>query len=236
MNRAYSLITLKSADADQRVIEGVASTPSTDRQGDVVNPLGATFRLPLPLLWQHRHDEPIGHVEWAQPTAKGIPFRARFVKIDEAGPLKDRLDTAWQSVKSGLVRAVSIGFIPTDAEPIATGYRFNKWEWTELSAVTIPAQAEATIANAKFFDQQSVDSRMTVRNIRPKPVRPLADAIQKAVDDYADDRGWEANPLWKREPLAGQLFAGFMAMATTTQSHLEALHDRLARVEADHAG
>lgn len=155
MNRAYSILNIKAVDAEERVIEGVASTPTPDRVGDVVEPMGAKFKLPMPLLWQHRHDSPIGHVEFAEPTEDGIPFRARLAKIADAGPLKDDVDKAWQAIKSGLVRGVSIGFraMENGYEVMKNGgYRFKQWEWLELSAVTIPANAEATIVAIKAID------------------------------------------------------------------------------------
>jgi len=157
---AYSTLAIKSVDEQQRIIEGMASTPTPDRVGDIVEPMGAKFKLPMPLLWQHRSSEPIGHVTWAQPTENGIPFRAQLVKIEETGKLKDRLDEAWQSLKSGLVRAVSIGFKGIEEEPVdpkSTGWfdpvRYKVWEWLELSAVTIPANEEATIVNIRSIDQ-----------------------------------------------------------------------------------
>jgi hypothetical protein len=62
LNRAYAVLDIKSFDEDQRIIEGVASTPTVDRVGDIVKPRGAKFSLPMPMLWQHRSGEPIGHV------------------------------------------------------------------------------------------------------------------------------------------------------------------------------
>ena len=38
LNRAYSLLTVKSVDEDARVITGMATTPETDRMGDIVVP------------------------------------------------------------------------------------------------------------------------------------------------------------------------------------------------------
>src|SRR4051812_29049728 len=89
LNRAYSKLEIKSIDDDQRIIEGIASTPSTDRAGDVVEPKGAAFTLPIPLLWQHRSHEPIGHVTHARVTDKGIAITAKIAKgvlpqIDES--------------------------------------------------------------------------------------------------------------------------------------------------------
>ncbi|HET7375741.1 MAG TPA: hypothetical protein VFK30_03475, partial [Anaerolineae bacterium] len=57
---AYSFLHIKSFNEDERIIEGVATTPTPDRVDDIVDPMGAKFNLPMPLLWQHRHDQPIG--------------------------------------------------------------------------------------------------------------------------------------------------------------------------------
>ena len=152
-SRAYSLITIKAIDETQRIIEGVATTPSPDRMGDIVNPMGAKYSLPLPLLWQHEHDKPIGHVIEASPAPDGIWFKARIAAAEDAGKLKELLDFAWQSIKMGLVAAVSIGFRPEKYSFLDTGgIEFEEWDWYELSAVTRPAQAEATITMVKSID------------------------------------------------------------------------------------
>ena len=159
--RAYSTLQIKSiSEQDARVIEGIASTPTPDRVDDVVEPMGGKFSVPMPLLWQHDAKKPIGHVSWAEATPEGIKFRAVIAKSAEAGTLKDRLDEAWQSIKLGLVRAVSIGFRALEAEPVNPkdffgGTRFKKWEWLELSAVTIPANVDASILNIRNFDTRS---------------------------------------------------------------------------------
>jgi HK97 family phage prohead protease len=148
LNRAYAVLDIKSFDEDQRIIEGVASTPTVDRVGDIVKPRGAKFSLPMPMLWQHRSGEPIGHVVWAEARDDGIPFRAKIAKSVEPGKLKDRLDEAWQSIKLGLVRAVSIGF-QAAADKVTMlkggGIQYDEYEILELSAVTIPANVDASI-------------------------------------------------------------------------------------------
>lgn len=154
LNRAYSFLEIKAVDEDQRVITGVATTPDIDRVGDSVNPFGAKFAATLPLLWQHDRYAPVGTVVFGAPTAKGIPFTARLPKVDEPSQLKARIEEAWQSVKHGLVRAVSIGFRTLESDLIeATGGFFIKsLEIIELSLVTIPANASATIETVKSFD------------------------------------------------------------------------------------
>ena len=155
MNRAYSLFTIKSIDEEQRIIEGIATTPSTDRMGDIVEPEGAQFKLPIPLLWQHNSREPVGEVVAAKATPEGITFQAQFAKIPEAGTLKDRIDDAWQSIKYKLVKGMSIGFNPIESSQIKDTWaeHFLKWEWLELSCVTIPANVDASITTIKSADQ-----------------------------------------------------------------------------------
>ena len=163
MDRAYSVLTEKSVEdgADFVTIRGIASTPTTDRMGDVVEPMGAKFKTPMPLLWQHQRDQPVGTVTFAAPTPKGIPFEARLPRVSEAGRLKDRVDEAIHSMKYGLISAVSIGFkaVADKVERMKSGgLKFNEWEWLELSLVTIPANSEAAITAVKSIDREHLPS------------------------------------------------------------------------------
>lgn len=151
--RAYSMLEVKAYDDDAREITGMATTPEPDRMGDIVDPLGAKFAAELPLLWQHRHDSPVGTVKFGKPTKNGIPFRASIAKIDSAGQLKDMVDMAWDAVKAKLVRGVSIGFRALEYSFMESGgIRFSETEIYELSLVTIPANASATIQTIKAMD------------------------------------------------------------------------------------
>ena len=159
MDRAYSTLQIKTFDERTRRFAGVASTPSTDRMGDVVEPQGAKFTLPIPLLWQHDHADPIGWVTAARVTAKGIEVEGEIADVPDAGPLKDRLGNAWAMIRAKLVRGLSIGFraMEKGVEVLeGGGLRFKSWEWLELSAVTIPANSQATITAIRSIDQQSL--------------------------------------------------------------------------------
>lgn len=148
MNRAYSTLQIKALDEETGTITGIASTPSPDRMDDIVVPTGAAYKLPIPLLWQHNHSEPIGEVTEATVTEKGIEIVAKV-----ALGVTDEIDRYWKLMKAGLVRGLSIGFRGLESEQIegSWGVRFKKWEWYELSAVTIPANSEASIATVKEY-------------------------------------------------------------------------------------
>jgi HK97 family phage major capsid protein/HK97 family phage prohead protease len=158
LSRAFSVLDIKAVDDDQRIVEGVATSLAVDRMGDIVEPNGAEFKLPIPFLWQHNAREPIGEVFAAKVTAEGIVIKARIAKIDEPGKLKDRLDEAWQSIKNQLVRGLSIGFSSIEHTHIdgTFGIRFIKWLWLELSAVTIPANGDASITAIKSLARESL--------------------------------------------------------------------------------
>jgi HK97 family phage prohead protease len=151
MDRAYSLLEIKEVDDDARIIRGLATTPTPDRAGDIVKPEGAEYTLPLPLLWQHNSSQPIGHVTQAKVTKKGIDIVAQIAK-----GVSEEIDRAWTLIKARLVRGLSIGFRGLDTEqiPNSWGVIFQKWEWLELSAVTIPANSEATIQSIKSIDTE----------------------------------------------------------------------------------
>ena len=146
MTKAYSVLKVKAITEtdDERTITGIASTPNMDRDSDVMDMMGAKFALPIPLLWQHNHNMPVGEVTSATVTPDGIEIVAKIAKIDEEGVLKNRIDEAWQSIKSGLVKCLSVGFRAIDYDYIADSYGLNikSWEWYELSVVTVGANAE----------------------------------------------------------------------------------------------
>lgn len=157
IHRAYSVLDIKSAmdENGKRTFGGIATTPSTDRTGDIVEPKGAQFSLPLPFLWQHNARDPIGWITAAKVTDKGIEVQGEIANVTEAGALKDRLDLAWQMLKAKLVRGLSIGFNSLESARIdgTYGLRYMKWQWLELSAVTIAANGDCSITAIKSADE-----------------------------------------------------------------------------------
>lgn len=168
MQRAYSVFNIKRADDEKRVIAGIATTPAVDRMDDIVESDGAEFSLPLPFLLHHNAALPIGQVTKAKAGKSGITVEVQLAKTDEPGPVKDRLDAAWQDIKLGLIRGLSIGFKALETARIegTYGLRFIRWQWLELSAVTIAANQDATITAIK-----SADRALRIPAPAPKPQR-----------------------------------------------------------------
>lgn len=154
---AVAAMQIKSMDesGEVRRFTGLATTPTPDRVGDIVEPKGAQFKLPVPLLWQHDARSPIGWVMAARVDDKGIEVDCELAKCDRPGKLKDQLDYAWDSVKAKLVAGLSIGFKPVESARIGDtySYRYLKWLWLELSAVTVAANGDCSIESIKSIDR-----------------------------------------------------------------------------------
>lgn len=216
-----SRLTIKSIDEEEGVIRGIATTADTDRDGDIVDPLGAEFSLPIPLLFQHDHGQPIGQVFEAKSTPEGIEIAARIAK-----DATERIREIWQMVKAGLVAGLSVGFRPIEYEPIATGYRFTKWAWYELSAVTIPANASAKITTTK--------SRTPVKLEEVKKPMTIADQIKAFEQKRAEALAKMDALVTKGTTLQGEDETAFQA-AESELAEIEKHLDRLKAAEARQA-
>ena len=155
MQHTWAVWHVKSLDDERRTISGIASTPSLDRQDQILDPAGVTFAASLPLLLYHDSKRPVGRAQLQAAAPDGIAFTATLPLLTEPGPLKDRVDEAWQSIKAGLITGVSIGFrvLSGGVERLKSGaIKLTKTEICELSLVTIPANVDATILSIKALD------------------------------------------------------------------------------------
>jgi HK97 family phage major capsid protein/HK97 family phage prohead protease len=168
LEHAYSLLTVKSLTPEGRRFSGIASTPELDRQGESLDPAGVTFRDSLPLLWHHDPRQPIGRVTLTA-TPEGILFDATIPDVLEPGTLKTRCDEAWQSIKAGVITGVSVGLRKLAQQ----AQRITKSEICELSLVTIPANASASIRTIKAFATE-------------RPVMTAAEQIQTLEQTRTD--------------------------------------------------
>ena len=177
MTKAYSTLKVKSVteDGEKRTITGIASTPRLDRDGDTLNMAGGEYTLPFPFMWQHDHCQPVGEVVGVTVYEDQIEVVMEVAIIEEEGKLKERIDEAWHSLKNGLVKGLSIGFGVVDYEWINEGVGMNimKWDWYELSAVTVGANPDAVITSVKSIKQAFLDAENpnTERSVKTKVPR-----------------------------------------------------------------
>src|SRR4030095_13905719 len=100
------------------------------------------------------------------PTVDGISFTATLPRIPDPGPVKDRVDGAWQAIKARLLTSVSPGYraLREAITPNAYGgCNFAKTEFLELSLVTVAANADATITTYKAASPQKPTHLTTIQ-------------------------------------------------------------------------
>lgn len=137
--RGFTLLKIKRASGSGLTFTGCASTGNIDRMGDRVEPRGAKYKLPLPLLWAHDHKQPVGTVTDATVTDRGI--RVSFMLVSAVPKAQE----AAALIAAGAL-ALSIGFQALESEPLANGgRRYSSWSWHELSLVAVPANEFALI-------------------------------------------------------------------------------------------
>src|SRR5215203_342814 len=134
-------LVAKAAGADP--LEYIMSDATVDRYGDVVEPKGwdiQAFQANPIALFGHKSDFIIGH--WKDVKVAQGALRGRL-QLMERG-ISERLDEVIAAVQAGILRAVSVGFRPVEAEPRKEGGNYyKKQSLVECSLVSIPANPNA---------------------------------------------------------------------------------------------
>lgn len=150
-------------------LEYVMSDETVDRYGDVIVAAGwqlANFRKNPIALFGHRGDFVVGN--WRDVRVEG----GRLIGRLELMPaVSERLQEVHTAIQHGVLRAVSVGFIALDAEPIdgsnTGGVRYTRSELVECSLASVPANP-----NAVQIAKQLNLSRETQDLIFGKPAAP----------------------------------------------------------------
>jgi HK97 family phage prohead protease len=132
---------------DAGAISGLAwKFGEPDRIGDWIEP-GAFkgVRLPIPMLFGHDANDPIGTWDLATEKTDGLHLGGKLLVDDLVRAREVRA-----LVKSGAVRGISIGFITRKAAARTGGGRIIKsLELLEASLVTLPMHPGAKVTSAK---------------------------------------------------------------------------------------
>jgi len=156
MNKAIHLSAYFKAvggDNEDLFIEGMASTNTMDRMGDIVSPEawergGVDNYLKNPvILFNHDYNSPIGKAVDLVPTPSGLRLRAKISK--SAGNIVEL-------IKDGVLSAFSIGFLVKDAEydSAVDAFLIKAVDLLEISVVSVPANQDAVFSIAKQFESK----------------------------------------------------------------------------------
>lgn len=167
-------LEIKKEEIDSAgLFKGYASTfgGSPDSYGDIVvegafsRSLSAGGRngFGIPLLWQHKSDEPIGIWSLISENKKGLQVEGQLALNTTKG--KD----TYELMKMGAVKGLSIGF-----NPVEDGYSIddkkkirylNDIDLWEISVVTFPANTRAHITAVKSIES-AINERDLERALR----------------------------------------------------------------------
>jgi HK97 family phage major capsid protein/HK97 family phage prohead protease len=189
----------------------VMSDGTVDRTGDVIEQAGwdiEEFRSNPIALFNHDRNQVIG--TWDDVAVKGGRLVGRLKFAAEG--TSALVDTVRKLVAQGILRAVSVGFQPSEKQPLNDRadklfgpFRYTKSRLLECSLVAIPANANA-LAVAKDF---------------PRDV--LAEVFRKPAD-----HGLGATAALHGTPAKSPPHQGTSKMTTGTLSaRIKAAHDNL---------
>jgi len=132
--------------AGSNPLEYIMSDATVDRYGDVIDPDGwdlANFRNNPIALFAHDSDLPVGN--WKNVRVQKGALVGELELLPEGR--STRVDEIRAFVETGMLRAVSVGFHPIEAEKIKDspkgGVHFKRAELVECSLVSIPANPNA---------------------------------------------------------------------------------------------
>lgn len=182
--------------AENNVFKFIITTNNVDRYGDIVEPSGMDATLfnenPVFLFNHISHSDlmPIGKCLSLTPSENGVVGETVIHGKTELS--KDAL----VMVQEGYLRAVSIGFMPTEWENMPTEKgswceprRYTKWQLLEYSLVNIPANPYALITNSFISDVRkcmeigklAADGAM-VRHITTLLSNGVSPELKKAIE------------------------------------------------------
>lgn len=148
-------------------MEFVLSDESVDRMGDVIRASGwnlTQFKANPIALFGHSHENILGVWENVRVEGKSLLGRLKLAKPGTS-PL---IDTVRSLIDQRILKAVSVGFQPIEAQPRkGGGYDFIKSALHEVSVVAVPANPNA-LALVKALQPELVD-KLFVRSDSAAP-------------------------------------------------------------------
>ena len=163
-----AIFNVKAEELEERTVRFKISSEVVDRDGDILIAKGCNFenfkKNPQFLGFHNYHEYPLGIPKNWGIEGKAVYCDVYFPTIEELSTEKESasekaklVDFTYHCYKTGMLNAVSVGFIPIDAVPNKEtgGAIVNEWELLEFSAVTVPANQDAIAQAVKSFGDEN---------------------------------------------------------------------------------
>ena len=152
LNSSFETKSVKKGSKSLK-IAGYANTITKDRAGDVVTAQAwakgvDNYRRNPVLLYQHKHDAPIGRVEKITVDKKGIFVEAN---VSEAAERSHGIQTL---IKDGALKSFSVGFRVKDGKYNREddSMMITDVELMEISVVSVPCNQDSLFSIKKSFE------------------------------------------------------------------------------------
>jgi HK97 family phage major capsid protein/HK97 family phage prohead protease len=205
-------------------MEFVLSDDSVDRMGDTISASGWSLdqfnKNPI-ALFSHRSDFPIG--TWEKVRVEGNQLRGHLKMAPKGTSI--RIDEIRALIEAGVLKAVSVGFIDIESQPINPkdpwgGKNFIRQELIECSLVSIPANANAlAVAKSLKISSPTLDLVFAKHGKRDKVKR--RGFVGKNAETSQSGKGSAMTLAQRITDLETQL----VERRDELQAHLESMDD-----------
>ena len=167
--------SLKAIDEiGERTVRFTISKTVEDRDGDVIHADGVDFtnymKNPVFCSFHNTREFPLGKVTKFWVEGDEVKADVYFPTLEELSTNPEQasekaklVDFTYHCYKTGMLNAVSVGFIPLEWTENQRGYDITKWELLEFSAVAVPANQDAIAEAVKSFGDDFAKGFVSVK-------------------------------------------------------------------------
>ena len=225
-------VSIVTEDLGNRTVRFTISKEVVDRDGDILRASGVDFtnymKNPVFLSFHNSREFPLGKVTRFWVEGNSVKADVYFPTIEELSSNPDQasekaklVDFCYHCYKTGMLNAVSVGFIPLEWVETENGFDILKWELLEFSAVAVPANQDAIAEAVKSFGDDfakgliskpveksgrrvSAETREILNRIKAcgdeiekcqKSIKACSDNLRKALAELDDDEPDEEEPM-----------------------------------------
>ena len=214
-------IAVITEDMGDRSVLFTISKEVVDRDGDILRASGVDFtnfmKNPVFLSFHNSREFPLGKVTkfWVEGNSvKAIVYFPTIEELstnpEQASEKAKLVDFCFHCYKTGMLNAVSVGFIPLEWTETKDGYDITKWELLEFSAVAVPANQDAIAEAVKSFglDESVVKDFLTTEKSGKRisaATKEILNRIKSCGDEIEKCRGTLKNIVKEMNELLAQL-------------------------------
>ena len=205
-------LPIEIKDMGNRRVLFIISKEVVDRDGDILRASGCDLTNYLKnkvfLGFHNSRDFPLGKTEDIWIEADSVKAIVYFPTVEElatdpnnASEKAKLVDFTYHCYKTGMLNAVSVGFIPLEWIETDDGYDILKWELLEFSAVAVPANQDAIAQAVKSFGNDFAKSFITEEKSGRKisaQTRAILDKIKACGDELERPRRRKTRRRYRR--------------------------------------